>query len=772
MALQRELREVEIKQVGLLGAQSRKVRVDAEALEAPYTGFFGNLRVPYKLALLVVPLLLPIFYLLFALAFEQQRDINFVRTEKQGVLFLQSTSSLIKAMAEHRSMSAATLSGSQELVVPRSQKAEEISRSLQLLDRMNRTEGDPYGIGDRLAAIRIDWDTLLAMRYSPTQSFQAHTRLIGQLLGLYEQMAIGSNLILDPTVQSYWLVDSVVYRLPPVMETLSQIQGIGATVLQSKQLTAEQERRLNGLLASLVNRGTGFGEVASVTAALERSVQNALASNPSLGESLQEQVGAARVITESAVELTRREILSRRFGLEPTFYFDQLSRPIEAYFAVQTAALNQLNNLLDQRLGQLVNRQVLSLFIVVATLVLSFWLIVGVLRSILAPVQELTRVAQHIGQGNLSTLAHLRSNDELGLVSRTLNQSILTLRTLLEQQEAERQRGLRLQENVRRFLDVATKIAQGDLTERGEVTDDVLGNVVDAVNLTVEEIAQLLKEVKQAAESVSQSAMQMDQLTASIASGALLQAQEVSQVQHQTRVAAKNIRQMAQSASVTAEAALRTLESAQLGRQAVTQTLSGMSDIRREMQAIAENIAALAARSAEIESITKVLEDFASQTNLLALNASFEAAGAGAAGRRFAIVAEEIRKLAEDSARETSRVNNLVQQVQTDISRVVALVREGVREVETGYGTANSAGSRLEEIARLAEQSASLAQEISGLAQGQVAVVERVDQAVQKITQTAQKTGAESQEGRQSAEAMRVLAQELSRSLGRFRLPD
>ncbi len=772
MALQRELREVEIKQVGLLGAQSRKVRVDAEALEAPYTGFFGNLRVPYKLALLVVPLLLPIFYLLLALMFEQRNDINFVRAEKQGVLFLQSTGSLIKAMAEHRSMSAATLSGNQELIVPRSQKAEEISRSLQLLERMNRTEGDPYGVGERLAAIRTNWDTLLAVRYSPAQSFQAHTQLIGQLLELYEQMAIGSNLILDPTVQSYWLVDSVVYRLPPVMETLSQIQGLGATALQSKQLTAEQERRLSGLLASLVNRGTGFGEVASVTAALERSVQNALAANPSLGESLQQQVSAARAITESAVELTRREVLSRRFSLEPNFYFDQLSRPIEAYFTVQSAALNQLNNLLDERLGQLVNRQVLSLFIVVATLMLSLWLIVGVLRSILAPVQELTRVAQHIGQGNLSTLAHLRSNDELGLVSRTLNQSILTLRTLLEQQEAERQRGLRLQENVRRFLDVATKIAQGDLTERGEVTDDVLGNVVDAVNLTVEEIAHLLKEVRQAAESVSQSAMQMDQLTASIASGALSQAQEVSQVQQQTQIVAKNIRQMAQSASITAEAALRTLESAQLGRQAVTQTLSGMSDIRREMQAIAENIAALAARSAEIESITRVLEDFASQTNLLALNASFEAAGAGAAGRRFAIVAEEIRKLAEDSARETSRVNNLVQQVQADISRVVELVREGVREVETGYSTANSAGSRLEEIARLAEQSASLAQEISGLAQNQVAVVERVDQAVQKITQTAQKTGAESQEGRQSAEAMRVLAQELSRSLGRFRLPD
>lgn len=772
MALQRDLREVEVKQVGLLGAQSRKVRVDAETLEAPYTGFFGKLRVPYKLALLVVPLLLPIFYLLFALVSEQRNDINFVRTEKQGVIFLQSTGSLIKAMAEHRSLSVATLSGNQELVVPRTQKAEEINRGLQLLVKMNQAEGDSFGIGERLEALKTSWDTLLAVPHSPTRSFQEHTRLIGQFLRLYEQIAISSNLILDPTAQSYWLVDSVVYRLQSVMETLSQVQAIGVIALQSKQLTPEQERRLSGLLASLANRGTGFGEVASVTAALERSVQNALATNPALGEGLGEQVNSAKAITESAVELARREILSKRFGLEPALYLDQLSRPIEAYFAVQEAALNQLDDLLDGRLGQLVNQQVLSLFIVAATLLLSAWLIVGVLNSILAPVRELTAVAQNLGQGNLSTLAHLRSNDELGLVSKTLNQSILTLRSLLEQQEAERQRSLQLQENVRRFMEVATEIAQGDLTKRGQVTNDVLGNVVDAVNLTIEEIAHLLKAVQQAAESVNQNAMQMDQITASIAAGALSQAQEVVRVQNQTQVVAQNIRQMAQSASITAEAARRTLESAQLGRQAVTQTLSGMSDIRREMQAIAENITALAQRSAEIENITKVLEDFASQTNLLALNASFEAAGAGAAGRRFAIVADEIRKLAEESARETSRVNNLVQQVQSDISRVVELVREGVREVETGYSTANSAGSRLEEIAKLAEQSASLAQEISSLAQNQVSVVERVDQAVQKITQTAQQTGVESQEGRQSAEAMRVLAQELSKNLGRFRLPD
>lgn len=394
------------------------------------------------------------------------------------------------------------------------------------------------------------------------------------------------------------------------------------------------------------------------------------------------------------------------------------------------------------------------------------------LRSLQQRSRKLLRGAEALQQGRYDHLTGLGGRDELGVVSRTLDSAVEQLRSFLAQQEEERQRGLELQQNVRRFLDVATQIASGDLTKRGEVSNDALGSVVDAVNLSVEEIAALLAEVRRAAESVRQGAAQMNQLTASIAGGALLQAQEVDQVQNQTQLVTQSIRQMAQSAGITAQAARQTLESAQLGRQAVTQTLSGMSDIRLEMQVIAENIASLAQRSAEIESITKALEDFASQTNLLALNASFEAAGAGAAGRRFAIVADEIRRLAEESARETSRVSSLVQQVQSEIARVVGLVRDGVREVETGYGVAASAGSRLEEIAKLAAQSAGLAQEISALAHNQVVVVEKVDQAVQKIAHTAQQTGQQSQEGRRGAETIGTLSEQLSSSLGRFRLPD
>ncbi|RDI96045.1 methyl-accepting chemotaxis protein [Meiothermus sp. QL-1] len=762
MALQRELREVEVREVGLLGAQPRKVRVDAGILEAPNTGFFGNLRIPYKLALLVLPLLFPLFYLLVSLVLKQQAEINFVRAEKQGVAFLQHTGSLAKAISEHRSLVA--LGGSTPL---QQQKAEEVDRAFASLEQLARNEADPFDLIQPLEALRARWNALL----NPGSDPREHAQLIQELNRLSEQIAFRSNLLLDPTVQVYWLADSVVYRLPQVLEVLGLTQVLGSSALRSKSLSPEQERRLGGLLAALASRTPQPWEIPSVTASLERSIQNALNANPELGSTLAEQVSSARAITEGAAELARREVLSRRFGLEAAQFHEQLSRPIEAYFAVQTVGLYQLNALLEQRLGRLVNNQVLSLFIVLAALVLSLWLILGVLNSILAPVRELTKTATQLGQGSLDSLVRLRSNDELGLVGKTLNQSILTLRSLMERQEEERQRGLLLQENVRRFLDVATEIAKGDLTRRGEVSGDILGSVVDAVNLTVEEIGLLLKEVRAVAETVNQNASEMEQLSISIASGALEQAQEVGQVQLQTQQVTQGIRQMASSSGQAAEAAQKTLEAAQEGQRVVAQTLLGMDEIRAQMQSMAQSVEGLAQRSSEIEQITRLLEEFASQTNLLALNAAFEAAGAGAAGRRFAVVAEEIRKLAEESARETSRVNLMVQQVQSEIARVVERVQEGAREVETGHTLAQSAGRRLEEIGRLATQSAHLAQAISHLAQSQAEAVERVDQAVHRIAQTAQRTGEKSQAGQQLAQRLRALSAQLLRGLARFRLP-
>ncbi|MER3442986.1 MAG: hypothetical protein C4333_02240 [Meiothermus sp.] len=423
---------------------------------------------------------------------------------------------------------------------------------------------------------------------------------------------------------------------------------------------------------------------------------------------------------------------------------------------------------------QKANQTALALALGFAVVAVAVLLVAALLLGrLFRPVNRLVKVATRIGQGDLSETTDVKTNDELGMLGQTLDQSIVQLRGLVrtaEERDRERREREQLQANIAEFLRVAMDIAQGDLTKRGTVTQDVLGSVVDAVNLATEEIARLLQDVQQTAQEVSQGARSMANTSAHVSQAAASQAEEVLKVRGQTRQVAQTVQSLAQTASSSAEASQQTLQAARMGEEAVEATLAGMRQIREQMQGIAESIKGLSSRSAQISEVADALADFTSQTNLLALNATFEAAGAGELGRRFAVVAEEIRKLAEDSAKATRQVSDIVTDVQQEIGRTVSAVLEGAYTVEQQYRSAEQAQGRLKEIAQLAEQSSRLAALISSYAQSQVKSIELVDEAVQSIAETAQSTQSESQQGQEAAQQLRKLAEQLQSSLSRFRL--
>ena len=272
-------------------------------------------------------------------------------------------------------------------------------------------------------------------------------------------------------------------------------------------------------------------------------------------------------------------------------------------------------------------------------------------NRIVNPIRSLVSVSSRVGRGDLSRLADVKSNDEIGLLAKTINNTIVRLRGMVQTEEdrdeERRQREL-LQANIGSFLDVAMDIADGDLTKRGAVSEDVLGNVVDAINLMVEEVAYLLRDVQQATSSVNAGAREMIQVTDAVSASSDQTAREAEAARGDVQEVTSSIRQMSQSASQSATASQRALEASRQGEAAVSDTLEGMQGIRREVQAISKRIKSLGDRSLEISEIVETISQISSQTNLLALNAAIEASGAGAAGNRFAIVAGEVRKLAED----------------------------------------------------------------------------------------------------------------------------
>ena len=394
-------------------------------------------------------------------------------------------------------------------------------------------------------------------------------------------------------------------------------------------------------------------------------------------------------------------------------------------------------------------------------------------RRISKPIGEVVRIAERVGQGDLSKLVPVTSRDEIGQLAHTFNDTVVRLRSLVQteaERDDERRTRENLQRNITRFLDTATEIAQGDLSKRGDVTSDILGSVVDAINVMVDELGALIKDVRQSARQVSGSAndliVTMDQMTA----GAQAQSREAMGVSSAMEELTLSVRQVAENAEASASAARLTLDSAQKGGDAVKVGLVGMQRIRGEVQGISKKIKTLADRSLEISEIVNTIEEISSQTNLLALNAAIEAAGAGEAGLRFAVVAEEVRKLAERSAKAAKDIVVLIKTIQTETQEAVIAMEDGTKEVESGYRTAVQTGESLRDIGDISKKSAELAQDISLATQQQVRGVESVAVAVQSIAGVAVQTEKGVVEARKTMDHVVKLAEELMTSLTRFKL--
>ncbi len=394
-------------------------------------------------------------------------------------------------------------------------------------------------------------------------------------------------------------------------------------------------------------------------------------------------------------------------------------------------------------------------------------------HRIIRPVGQLVQVAERVGRGDLSKLVPVHSRDEIGQLAMTFNESIVRLRSLVQteaERDEERRKHEDLQRNITRFLDIATEISQGDLTRRGEVTSDVLGSVVDAINVMVGELATIIDDVRDAAQQVLTNANEMIDAMEQTAGGAQTQSREAVSVSNAMETLTRSMRRVAEDAEASSASARRAFDAATKGEQAVRASLTGMQRIRGEVQRISRKVKSLADRSLEISEIVNTIEDIASQTHLLALNAAIEAAGAGESGLRFAVVAEEVRKLAERSGKAAKDIVVLIKAVQSETQQAVVAMEEGTKEVEAGYKVTVEAGDSLHQIGEIAQKSSALAWDISQATQEQVRGVEGGAVAVQSIAGVAVQTEKAVLETRKTMDQLVRVAEALMASLSRFKL--
>ena len=447
-----------------------------------------------------------------------------------------------------------------------------------------------------------------------------------------------------------------------------------------------------------------------------------------------------------------------------TAWYRTATKRLDDMVTTARAVAKDLNDT-GQTVAEDARNALVGLAVVAIILGLSFGYFLA--RFISRGISHIADVATKASQGQLQARVRMDSTDELGQMALAFNTMLDRITTLVQTEE---ERDV-LQRRLMAFLVMVSEVSKGDLTRRGTVTADMFGNLADAFNLMMDRFGKLLGQAKEAAARVAESANAMRDTASHLAHTAQLQEKESSYTLKAVEGLANGMRQVSSTAGASSESAQQTLTATEQGRMAVQETVQGMQTIRVAVQRMSKQVKGLGDRSLEISQIVSTIKEIASQTNLLALNAAIEAAGAGEAGARFAIVADQVRKLAEQSSHAAREITELVSLIQTETQATVIAMEQNTQAVEVGSSSALRSGEVFKDISGIAQRSAELARTIAESSKQQTAATEVVSDAIRKFASGAIAITKSADETRLTVEELGKLADGLTTSVGQFKLP-
>jgi len=327
------------------------------------------------------------------------------------------------------------------------------------------------------------------------------------------------------------------------------------------------------------------------------------------------------------------------------------------------------------------------------------------------------------------------------------------------------------QQAIMRLLDEMSSLADGDLTVKATVTDDMTGAIADAVNFAVEQLRELVTGINITAQTVDESTQSTMDITSRLATSSAQQAEQVRVVTDTINDMAESFDVMADKSRESSDVAQKSVAIANKGSNMAQQTIQGMDTIREQIQETSKRIKRLGESSQEIGDIVELINGIAEQTNILALNAAIQSASAGGAGRGFAVVADEVQRLAERATNATRRIEMLVKNIQADTSEAVVSMESTTSEVVSGARKAEDAGEALGQIESVSKNLSRLIAEIASEAQAQSETATQVAEQMNDIRDVSIKTSEGTNKTALSMGRLADLVSKLSESVADFKLP-
>lgn len=326
---------------------------------------------------------------------------------------------------------------------------------------------------------------------------------------------------------------------------------------------------------------------------------------------------------------------------------------------------------------------------------------------------------------------------------------------------------------IAQVSEAASRVAEGDLTHEIEVTsNDELGRLCEKFNAMVKTLRGTLNDINKASGLVSSSSLDLSATSDEMARGAADQDSQAAQVATAMEEMSSTVLEIARHSAQAADSSKDAAKSANNGVDVVSKTIERMERIARTTQETSQIINTLGQSSGKIGEIVGVINDIADQTNLLALNAAIEAARAGEQGRGFAVVADEVRKLAERTTKATKEIAAMIKTIQSDTSKAVDAMDEGGKEVADGVEFASKAGEALGEIVGQVDKVTEMIQMIAAASEEMSTTSEEISCNVEKIASVIKQNAESAVNSSTAAQTISEIAAKLRSDAGKFKLEE